>query len=159
LTTKPITVRVLGTSDVSSVRAMLAMFGSAFGDTSTYTGTPPDDAYLTRLLATETFVAVAAFAGAEVVGGISAYILPKIEQARAELYIYDLAVDEAWRRRGIATAMLEELKQLCTTRGIYVMFVQADYGDDPAIALYTKLGVREEVLHFDIAPGQGATET
>ncbi len=25
-------------------------------------------------------------------------------------------------------------------------------GDDPAIALYTKLGVREDVLHFDIAP-------
>jgi aminoglycoside 3-N-acetyltransferase I len=24
--------------------------------------------------------------------------------------------------------------------------------DEPAIALYSKLGVREEVLHFDIAP-------
>jgi aminoglycoside 3-N-acetyltransferase I len=31
-----------------------------------------------------------------------------------------------------------------------VIFVQADYGDDPAIALYSKLGTREEVLHFDI---------
>jgi aminoglycoside 3-N-acetyltransferase I len=33
-----------------------------------------------------------------------------------------------------------------------VAFVQADLGDDAAIALYTKLGVREDVLHFDIAP-------
>ncbi|GAA0576731.1 hypothetical protein GCM10008997_27030 [Halomonas salifodinae] len=24
------------------------------------------------------------------------------------------------------------------------------HGDDPAIALYTKLGIREDVLHFDI---------
>jgi len=31
-----------------------------------------------------------------------------------------------------------------------VVYVQADHGDDPAIALYAKLGVREEVLHFDI---------
>jgi aminoglycoside 3-N-acetyltransferase I len=31
------------------------------------------------------------------------------------------------------------------------MFVQADLGDEPAIALYTKLGVREDVLHFDVA--------
>jgi aminoglycoside 3-N-acetyltransferase I len=31
--------------------------------------------------------------------------------------------------------------------------VQADYGDDPAIALYTKLGRREDVLHFDIETG------
>jgi len=30
--------------------------------------------------------------------------------------------------------------------------VQADLGDEAAIALYTRLGVREDVLHFDIAP-------
>jgi aminoglycoside 3-N-acetyltransferase I len=33
------------------------------------------------------------------------------------------------------------------------MFVQADMGDEPAIALYSKLGVREDVLHFDIFTG------
>jgi hypothetical protein len=38
-------------------------------------------------------------------------------------------------------------------RGAYVVFVQADLGDDAAIALYTKLGRRESVLHFDIAVG------
>ena len=32
-----------------------------------------------------------------------------------------------------------------------MIFVQADHGDEPAIALYTKLGIREDVLHFDIA--------
>jgi aminoglycoside 3-N-acetyltransferase I len=36
-----------------------------------------------------------------------------------------------------------------------VIFVQADYGDDPAIELYTKLGSGEEVLHFDIEPTRG----
>lgn len=38
-------------------------------------------------------------------------------------------------------------------RGAYVIFVQADTGfeDAAAVALYTKLGVREDVLHFDIA--------
>jgi aminoglycoside 3-N-acetyltransferase I len=35
-------------------------------------------------------------------------------------------------------------------RGSYVIFVQADLGDAAAIALYTKLGRREDVLHFDI---------
>ncbi len=36
-----------------------------------------------------------------------------------------------------------------------MIFVQADTGveDAPAIALYTKLGRREDVLHFDIAVG------
>jgi hypothetical protein len=46
--------------------------------------------------------------------------------------------------------------ELAAARGIYVIFVQADHGDEPAIALYTKLGVREDVLHFDIAPRKRA---
>ena len=37
-------------------------------------------------------------------------------------------------------------------RGICGIFVQADYGNDPSVALYTKLGTREDVMHFDIAP-------
>jgi aminoglycoside 3-N-acetyltransferase I len=47
--------------------------------------------------------------------------------------------------------MIQELKRVAAERGVYVIFVQADYGDDAAMALYSKLGVREEVLHFEIA--------
>ena len=85
-----------------------------------------------------------------VVGGLAAYELKKFEQPRSEMYIYDLAVAEGHRRQGIATALIQELKGIAAERGAYVIFVQADHGDDPAIALYTKLGAREDVLHFDI---------
>jgi aminoglycoside 3-N-acetyltransferase I len=54
--------------------------------------------------------------------------------------------------------LIEALKNIGARRGAYVIFVQADIGDDPAIALYTKLGVREDVLHFDIAV-EGASFT
>ena len=144
-------IRMLGASDISPIRDMLGMFGAAFGDRATYEGKQPDDDYLGDLLASRTFIAVAGFEGEKLVGGLAAYVLPKFEQARSELYIYDLAVSASHRRRGIATAMIQELQNIAAERGIWVIFVQADYGDDPAIALYTKLGVREEVLHFDIA--------
>ena len=150
---KTFEVRVLGSEDAALLRATSAMFGRAFGDVATYTGAPPDDRYLRDLLSSPTFVALAALADGEVVGGIVAYVLPKFEQARAELYLYDLAVDERHRRQGVATALLERLRALAAERGAYVVFVQADLADAPAIALYTKLGVREDVLHFDIAPG------
>ena len=133
------------------MRDMLGMFGKAFRDRATYEGKQPDDNYLRDLLASRTFIAVAAFEAEKLVGGLAAYVLPKFEQARSELYIYDLAVSDGYRRHGVATAMIQELQNIAAERGIWVMFVQADYGDDPAIALYTKLGVREEVLHFDIA--------
>lgn len=139
------------------MRSMLAMFGEAFDERDTYTGAQPDDAYLRQLLSSESFVAIAAMSETHVVGGLAAYVLPKFEQARSELYIYDLAVEEACRRQGVATALIEELKRLASERGLYVIYVQADHGDDAAIALYSKLGVREDVLHFDIAPGNGAS--
>lgn len=81
-----------------------------------------------------------------------AYRFQKFEQERSEIYIYDLAVAATHRRRGIATAMIEHLKGIAIARGAWVIYVQADLGDDPAIALYTKIGSREDVLHFDIAP-------
>ena len=83
-------------------------------------------------------------------GGLAAYELHKFEQERSEIYIYDLAVSAEHRRKGIATALIEALKNIATERGAYVIFVQADHGDEPAIELYTKLGTREDVLHFDI---------
>ena len=149
---RAVTVQLLRADDLARMRDMLAMFGRAFEDVPTYTSHQPDDDYLKTLLASPTFIALAALDGAAVVGGLAAYVLPKFEQARSEMYIYDLAVADTHRRQGIATALIEELKQIAAARGIYVIFVQADYGDDPAIALYTKLGVREEVLHFDIDP-------
>ena len=111
-----------------------------------------------RLLGSDYFIALAAIGeNKEVIGGIAAYELIKIEQERSEIYIYDLAVAEKHWRQGIATALIEELKKIAQVRGAYVIFVQADtdVDDEPAIALYTKLGTREDVLHFDIAVESG----
>ena len=145
-------VEMLGPADIAVMRRMLVMFGKAFEDEQAYGEAPPSDDYLQDLLSSRTFIALVAQKGEDVVGGIAAYVLPKFEQQRSEIYIYDLAVDEAHRRQGIATAMIHKLKALAGARGAYVIFVQADFADDPAIALYTKMGSREDVLHFDILP-------
>jgi aminoglycoside 3-N-acetyltransferase I len=54
------------------------------------------------------------------------------------------------RRKGVATALIRDLQRIAAARGAYVIFVQADPPDAAAISLYSKLGVREDVLHFDI---------
>jgi aminoglycoside 3-N-acetyltransferase I len=147
----PIDVRQLGPRDIQSMKALLTMFGEAFNDMGTYTAKCPSEQYLARLLGGDSFIALAAVKDGEVVGGIAAYELRKFEQERSEIYIYDLAVAQAHRRQGIATALIAALRGIARERGAYVIFVQADHGDESAIALYTKLGVREDVLHFDIA--------
>jgi len=137
--------------------SLSTMFGAAFGDAELYTAKRPSAEYLRRLLAGDTFIALAALKDDTVVGGLAAYELRKFEQERSEVYIYDLAVLEAHRRQGIATALIEALRAIAAARGAWVIFVQADTGieDEPAIALYTKLGAREDVLHFDISIGDG----
>lgn len=132
------------------MHGMLTLFGEAFDEVETYGAARPSAAYLERLLGGNDFIALVALAGDEVVGGLAAYELRKFEQERSEIYIYDLAVAAAHRRQGIATALIAELTELAAARGAYVVYVQADYVDPPAIALYSKLGKREEVLHFDI---------
>lgn len=129
---------------------LLDMFGKAFGDERSYGERRPGAAYLAGLLARDEFIALAATDGDQVVGGLAAYELRKFEQERSEVYIYDLAVAASHRRRGIATRLIEALRRIARARGAYVVYVQADHGDEPAIALYTKLGRREDVLHFDI---------
>jgi aminoglycoside 3-N-acetyltransferase I len=147
-------VRRLGAGDLGTMRDLLRVFGDAFGEPETYGSKQPPDTYLQRLLTDPYFVALVAIDQGEVTGGLAAYELVKFEQERSEFYIYDLAVREDRRRRGVATALIEELKHIAAAAGAWVIFVQADYVDDPAVALYTKLGAREEVLHFDIAPAE-----
>ena len=143
-------IRRLGPGDVALLRGLNVLFGEAFADAETYGAEPPADDYLEELLAKPHVVALVALANGAMVGGLVAYELDKFERARREIYIYDLAVAEAHRRRGIATGLIRGLQQIAAQRGAWVVFVQADYGDDPAIALYEKLGAREEVLHFDL---------
>lgn len=143
-------IRQLGPRDVSLMEAVSTMFGEAFDESDTYTGARPRVAYLERLLGSDVFIALTALKGDTVVGGLAAYELSKFERERSEIYIYDLAVAEPHRREGIATALIERLKGIAAERGAYAIFVQADPGDAPAIALYTKLGIREDVLHIDI---------
>ena len=143
-------VAVLSADDLPLFRASMALFCRVFDDAESYQGAPPTDDYVRDYLDRPGNILLAATQDGAVIGALAAYVLQKFEQARSEVYIYDLAVDEAHRRKGIAMALIERLKVVARERGAYVIYVQADYGDDPAINLYSKLGTREDVMHFDI---------
>ena len=148
----PFAVRRLGTDDLAAARDVNGLFGEVFADPVSFASAPPGDAYLRRLLGSETAIVLVAECDERIVGALVAYVLEKFEQERSEIYVYDLAVDEGYRRRGIATALIEELKRIAPGIGAWMIFIQADQGDEPAIRLYEGLGRREEVVHFDIAP-------
>jgi aminoglycoside 3-N-acetyltransferase I len=143
-------VRRLAGPDVATMQAANQLFADVFGEEG-YHGPPAGPEYLENLLADDRFIALTAHVNGELAGALAAYELVKYEAERSEVYIYDLAVIEQYRRRGVATALIEEVKSVARDQGAWVIFVQADPPDAPAVALYDKLGTREEVLHFDIS--------
>ncbi len=143
--------RRLKATDLDWARQLNEMFADAFEDQESYASRKPGDSYLATLLSKDHIVVLVALEQGLVVGGLVAYMLEKFEQARSEAYIYDLAVKESCRRRGIATQLITKLKSVAKALGAWVIFVQADRSDPPAIKLYESLGIREEPLHFDIS--------
>lgn len=79
------------------MRALNTIFADAFEDPEHYAAASPDDGYLVRTLGLPHVIVLVAEEGDAVVGGLVAYELPKLEQARSEVYIYDVAVLEAYR--------------------------------------------------------------
>lgn len=131
------------------------MFAAGFEDPESYADAPPGDGWAARWLANPNHIALIAEAGDAAVGALTAYVLPKFEQARSEVYLFDLAVLERARRQGVATALIDHLRATARDIGAWIIFVQADTipEDEPARALYRTLACDEiTALHFDIAP-------
>lgn len=144
----------LGADDLIAMQEANRLFSEVFGEEG-YHGPPPGEAHLRKLLSDDKFIILAARIDGQMAGALAGYELVKFEAERSEIYIYDLAVREEFRRRGVATALIEALRPIADQRGAWVIFVQADPPDAPAVALYDKLGTREEVLHFDISVADG----
>src|SRR5262245_43053913 len=132
----------LGAAEVAAMHMANRLFKEVFGGEG-YHGPEPGDAHLARLLDDDRFIALTAHDAGEMVGALAAYELVKFEAERSEIYIYDLAVREEYRRRGVATGLIETLQRIARDKGAWVVFVQADPPDGPANALYEKLGTRE----------------
>jgi aminoglycoside 3-N-acetyltransferase I len=139
-------------ANLAQMRELNVVFASAFEDHESYQTKPASDEYLTNLVTRADFIPLVALIDGKVVGGLAAYVLNKFEQERSEIYIYDLAVDAEYRRQGIATDLINKLREIGRKIGAYVIYVQADPPDEPAVLLYESLGNREDVYHFDILP-------
>jgi aminoglycoside 3-N-acetyltransferase I len=81
-------IRLLGPDDLALMSGLLDLFGEAFREQDTYGANRPTDSYLRRLLASDTFIALAALTGDQVVGGLASYELRKFERARSEIYVH-----------------------------------------------------------------------
>jgi aminoglycoside 3-N-acetyltransferase I len=99
------------------MRQVNQLFAAVFDAPGDYPDNAPCDAVLADRLTDPNIIALAAVAGTKIIGGLTAYVLRKLEQERSEIYIYDLAVDQDWRRRGVATALIDRVRRIANEVG------------------------------------------
>ncbi len=144
--THPFHIVRLGINEVTSFRELIALFDTVFENKQ-----PQEMAisYHKALLTNPYFIVFAAMNGQTVIGGLTAYELPSYTRQGAELFIYDIAVHPAHRRKGVGEELIKEAISYCREQHIGEMFVSADSGDDDALSFYRSTAGKEApVVHF-----------
>ena len=138
-------VQVLAAHDWPLARSLFDLWRRGDG----VTAPPAPDAMLQRLLGRQDFHVLAALHEGEVIGGLTAYELTMYTENATELLIYEVGVEEAFRRQGVGRALLEGAKQLCRERDLRVLSVPSLADDARAVAFYAGIGLkREDVAWF-----------
>jgi aminoglycoside 3-N-acetyltransferase I len=110
----------------------------------------PDRQHLKKLLEKENFVAIVAKENQKIIGGLTVYILEQYYSTKPLAYVYDLAVLNAFQRKGVGKELMEFVTKLCQEKGFEEVFVQAERVDEYAADFYrkTKPTKEDDVIHF-----------
>ena len=90
----------------------------------------------------DTLLLVARWEG-EVCGFLSAYRLQRFDQRRAEVLLYEIGVQEPFRRRGAGRALVAEAKRWAAEVEAGELWVLTEDDNAPARGLYAATGGRE----------------
>lgn len=81
-----------------------------------------------------------AFQNESIAGMISAYVLPRMDDKKAEMFFYEIGVQKNFRQQGIGKALISELKKITIEKGIHEMFVLTNRSNTAAMKLYESTG-------------------
>ncbi len=96
-----------------------------------------------RFLAADGHHLLVAYEGERAVGFVTGVEVTHPDKG-TEMFLYELAVDEDARRRGIGRALVERLAALARDLGCYGMWVVTDDDNEPARATYEGTGALPE---------------
>jgi ribosomal protein S18 acetylase RimI-like enzyme len=104
----------------------------------------------TKLLHEPGVIFLVAFDDGEPVGFVLAYELQRRHGFDVTLCVYEIEVDEAYRRRGIGAQLMRELERIARERGVAEGFVLTDADNAAAMRLYGSVGgKRNDVVEWD----------
>jgi aminoglycoside 3-N-acetyltransferase I len=132
-------IQRLGSGDAALAKRLFTKMADIFDEPRAELS----DRYLNQLLGRAEFWALAALAGDEVVGGLTAHTLPMTRLEASEIFIYDIAVDAEHRLKGVGRQLIAELQRAAAGVGIQDVFVPVDNDDQHALDFYRALGASD----------------
>jgi ribosomal protein S18 acetylase RimI-like enzyme len=123
-----IEIRRMTAGDVETVLAAGALFDH-----------PPRREWTERFLRSPDHHLIIAFDGERAVGFVSSVETTHPDKG-TEMFVYELGVDESHRRRGVATALLDDLRRTAVAAGCFGMWVGTEPDNVAAIATYRSAG-------------------
>ncbi|CAN5265750.1 GNAT family N-acetyltransferase [soil metagenome] len=132
-------IKKLNSNEIETAKQLISMFG--FDDENSLL---PSDEYMAEMLGKETFHVVVALENGKLIGGLTAYEMKMFKRETTEIFLYEIEVEEHYRRKGVGTALIEFLKEICRAKGIVEMFVGTENDNFAARKLYSTTGGKQD---------------
>ena len=100
--------------------------------------------YMVRFLGNPANFLLVADHNSEVAGFLLAYSLERLKEAARMVFIYEIEVANSYRRIGIGTALIEEIRDIAAREGMVHAFVITNYSNAGAVAFYRHTGAKIE---------------
>ena len=112
--------------------------------------TMPGRNHIEQLLQGDNFLVFVGLDDDKVIGGLTAYVMEQYYSAAPLVYIYDLAVETNYQRKGIGRALIEHINSYCKKAGVEAVMVEAEEPDEYAIEFYRSTGATgKKTVHFE----------
>lgn len=139
------TIKKLLPTDVALAKALIEAWHTNDGATQVIY---PREKYLSKILHKKSFHTYVALVNDKVVGGLTAYEMDMFDTEETEMFLFEIGVNKAVRQQGIATTLIEALKQTCLKKNITTIFVATSIDNEIAKKLYANTGGALEVISF-----------
>lgn len=112
---------------------------------------------LARFLDDPSHYLLVAECGGEAAGFLVAHALERPDRDARQMFVYEVAVAPAWRGRGLAAALIREVKALARREGMFEAFVLTSRGNRAARRLYESTGgvVEDDSAMLFVFPLEG----
>jgi ribosomal protein S18 acetylase RimI-like enzyme len=137
----------------AAIRVAIVTSAGGVADAADLFDHPIDLDATSDFLADERHHLLIGYVGDRPAGFVTGVELLHPDKPRPEMFLYELGVNAEFRRRGVATALMQRLVELCHERGCGEMFVLTDEDNDAGQATYRRAGGVPEpagiLFHWD----------